>query len=143
MLDQYFDDWEIRGGFKEEFISLWPGWLGPEQYHKLDEVTESEWQRFNDLLTLIAERYDVLVADLELRELKNVRGASEIRQSYEAAMNKDASQFLRFVIPELGCVLAEEWDYTYILWHKDGSAVAELAPLVTKAGLHHFGRSAA
>jgi hypothetical protein len=143
VFDQYFEGHEVRAEFKREFISLWPGWLGPAQSHKLDEVTESEWQRFNDLLSLVVKRYRVLLVDLELSQLKDMDDADAISQPYQAAMNKDASQFIRLVIPELGCVLAEDWDYTYILWHNDGAAVAALAPLVEKAGLHHFGLKAA
>ena len=143
MLDQYFQGWEVRAEFQAEFISLWPGWLGPGQVYRLDQVTEAEWQRFNDLLALLVERHEVLLADLELGQLRSLAGADGVAQSYQAAMSKDASQFTRLVIPELDCVLTEDWDFTYILWHRDGAAVNALAPLVEKAGLYHFGRAAA
>jgi hypothetical protein len=40
--------------------------------------------------------------------------------------------------PELGCVVTEEWDYTYIIWHKNNGAVEKLAPFIKKAKLKHF-----
>ena len=51
---------------------------------------------------------------------------------------KDFSQFTHFVIPELDAVFTEEWDYTWILWHRGNGAVEALAPLVADAGLHHW-----
>ncbi len=53
-------------------------------------------------------------------------------------MNKDDSLFSRYVLPELDCVVTEEWDYTYIIWHKNNGAVEKLAPFITKAKLKHF-----
>jgi len=143
MLAQYFQGWDVTPEYRPEFISLWPGWLGPENYHLLDCVAESEWQRFNDLLALIASRYEVLAANLELGQLSAIASSNEITQTYAAAMTKDASQFTRIVIPELDCVVSEDWDFTYIVWHKDRTAIDSLAPLVERAGLHHFGREPA
>jgi hypothetical protein len=53
-------------------------------------------------------------------------------------MQKDASLFSQFVIPALDCVITEEWDYTYILWHRDTRALEALKPLLSDANLHHF-----
>ncbi|MET1079027.1 MAG: hypothetical protein ABWY06_13515 [Pseudomonas sp.] len=143
MFDQYFQGWEVRPEFQPEFISLWEGWLGPGHIHELDQVAEPQWQRFNALLKLVVERYDVLRADPERSQVTLISNPDEITQSFDASMAKDASQFVRLVIPALGCVLAEDWDFTYILWYKDQAAVDALAPLVESAGLHHFRRSAA
>ncbi|MDN3685571.1 hypothetical protein QW180_26455 [Vibrio sinaloensis] len=57
MYHHCFEGWEVKPEFAKEFISLWSGWLGEENYHKLDEVTENEWQRFNKLIELIGKDY--------------------------------------------------------------------------------------
>ena len=142
-IDQYFKDYEVRPEFQKEFISLWEGWLGTDDCHKLDEVQESDWQRFNHLVSLIAARYGVLVANLTDHSCHEPAEASELLQTYEEAMQKDSSAFMKLVIPELCCVLTEDWDFTYVLWHKDPTAVTTLAPLISQAGLHHFPQSAA
>ena len=139
MYCHYFQEWEVRPEFQKEFISLWSGWLGEANLHKLDQVTEAEWGRFNTLLALTFERYEVFIANPEEGILRKAMGASELTQAYSEAMAKDASTFTRLVIPELNCALTEDWDYTYILWHKGGSAIAALAPLIEQAQLHHFG----
>ena len=138
MIDQYFNDYEVRPEFQKEFISLWEGWLGPDNYYKLDQVTESDWQRFNDLVRLISAKYDVLIVDLANRSCRKATETSQLIQTYEDAMQKEDSTFMRLVIPELHCVLTEEWDFTYILWHKHLGTVAALSPLISQARLHHF-----
>jgi hypothetical protein len=58
--------------------------------------------------------------------------------NYQESMRKDASQFSWFVIPDLDCVISEEWDYTYILWHRNTGALEAIEPLLSQAKLHHF-----
>lgn len=139
MYCQYFQEWDVRPEFQKEFISLWNGWLGPENLHKLDEVKESEWERFNHLLGLIFALYEIFIANHEECSCKKVAHADELMKTYEEAMTEDASKFTSLVIPELGCVLTEDWDFTYIIWHKNGVAVEALAPLIEQVKLLHFG----
>ena len=56
----------------------------------------------------------------------------------EESMNKESSEFTKLVVPDLGCVISEEWDYTYIIWHKNNGAVDALAPYIKAVGLEHF-----
>lgn len=53
-------------------------------------------------------------------------------------MRKDASLFSKFIIPDLHCVITEEWDYTYIIWHKNDGAVDALMPYILNSRLYHF-----
>ena len=53
-------------------------------------------------------------------------------------MRKDSSQFSKFAIPDLQCVISEEWDYTYIIWHKNDGTVDVLKPYILNSKLHHF-----
>ncbi|MDA0130718.1 hypothetical protein OH458_21885 [Vibrio sp. MarTm2] len=138
MYHHYFEGWEVKPEFAKEFISLWPGWLGEENYHKLDEVTESEWQRFNKLIELIGKDYKIEFAACDRGKLIPVTDVSNILSSYEESMEKDSSLFSKFVIPELGCVISEDWDYTYILWYKNHDEVEEISPYIKCANLHHF-----
>lgn len=53
-------------------------------------------------------------------------------------MKKDSSLFSKYIIPELECVITEEWDYTYIIWHKNNGAVEALIPYILDSKLLHF-----
>ena len=134
----YIHDYEVRSCFTKEFISLWPGWLGKDNLHKLDEVTEAEWERFNNLLRTISESYDLFVLDSETESIVGVDNINSHLDSYAVSMSKAANQFSRFVIPKLECVVTEEWDYTYIIWHKGNEAVESLSSLIHRAGLYNF-----
>jgi hypothetical protein len=138
MFSKYFDEWEVREEYTKEFVSLWPGWLGKENYHKLDEVTEVDWAKFNNWLRLLAKDFVIEVANFESCSLATVSHIENILSSYTESRNKGSSQFTKIVLPELGCVISEEWDYTYIIWHQNNHAVESLIPYITNAGLKHF-----
>lgn len=138
MYHQYFEDWEVKSDFKKEFVSLWADWLGEKDSHKLDEVTENEWQRFNQLLVLLSQDYILQEAVCAKEELVTINNISTALSSYKESMNKDASEFSKIVIPDLDCVITEEWDYTYIVWYKDAQAIIKLAPYIKAANLCHF-----
>jgi len=138
LYDQYFIDGEVRPNFDREFISLWDGWLGPENYYKLDLVTPSEWERFNRLIELIFQRHDVFVADMKTGACQKANSVEALIQSYDSSMEKESSAFTRMILPELRCVLTEDWDFTYILWHQERTAVEALSPLIEMAELFHF-----
>lgn len=138
MLNKYFKDSQVKPEFDKEFISLFNGWLGQEKMHRLDEVSEEEWSKFNSLLQAIYEKYKLYIVDLNESKYKIVKNINEISDSYSVSMNKKSSQFTQLIIPELECVLTEEWDYTYILWHKNSGARELIVPLVSKVGLFNF-----
>ncbi|CAH6938478.1 conserved hypothetical protein [Vibrio chagasii] len=138
MYCHYFEDWVVKPDFKKEFISLWSGWLGKEDCHKLDEVTENEWQRFNQLIELISEDYKIELVSCDKERLIPITDVRSVLSSYEEAMEKDSSLFSKFVVPELGCVISEEWDYTYILWYKSDDVVEKLSPYIKLSNLCHF-----
>ncbi|PHR94687.1 MAG: hypothetical protein COA78_31845 [Blastopirellula sp.] len=138
MFQTYCKDWEVLPEFEMEFISIFKGWLGLENLHKLDEVTEQEWGKFNILLELVSEQHELHVVDYETESCSLISDVNLILESYSMSMEKDASRFTTLIIPELDCVLSEDWDYTYILWHKNKTAVKALEPLIHKAGLFHF-----
>jgi hypothetical protein len=138
MFSDYFEDWEVKPGYSKEFVSLWKGWLGKDNYQKLDEVTESEWARFNELLRMLASDFSLEVANCEKQSLTKITDLGVVLSSYEESMNKESSEFTKLVIPSLGCVISEEWDYTYIIWHKNNSTVGALAPYIGAANLESF-----
>jgi hypothetical protein len=138
MFSDYFEEWEIKPEYSKEFVSLWSGWLGAENYHKLDEVTEGEWSRFNTLLRNIANDFELEVANFENQSLTKIVDVESVLSTYEKSMSKNSSEFINIVVPSLGCVISEEWDYTYIIWHKNNGAVDALAPYIEAARLEHF-----
>lgn len=138
MYSKYFEDCEIRPEYKKEFVSLWSGWLGKESLHKLDEVTQEDWKRFNDWIQLLVNEYKLLVVDRNSESTSEVKNVDAIISTYEESMDKGSSQFSHFIIPELECVITEDWDYTYIIWYKDSSVIKTLSTLINKAGLEHF-----
>ena len=138
MISSYFEEWEVKPEFEKEFISIFNGWLGKENLYKLDEVDEKEWSKFNDLVHEIYNNYKINIVDLNKNKFKTAKNTNEITENHKVSMNKDASQFSKFIIPELECILTEEWDYTYILWHKNNGAKEAIIPLATKVGLFNF-----
>jgi hypothetical protein len=137
LFDEYFEDWEVRPDFSREYISLWPGWLG-DRHHLLDEVTEEEWSRFNSLASAISKDFRVGIARCSSETVDFPEVIDPLLSGYKESTRKDASQFSKFVIPDLRCVITEEWDYTYILWHKSDGAVDALKPYILASKLHHF-----
>ncbi|MBD3904955.1 hypothetical protein NAL32_09800 [Chryseobacterium sp. Ch-15] len=136
--NEYFDDFEVKDRFKKEFISLWTGWLGKENSHQLDEVTESDWSRFNSLIKLIFKNYRMQIVDLRERKLNDINKIEETFSNYKDSMNKTTDKFSIYVIPELECIISEDWDYTYIIWYTNKTVIEKLEPFIEKSGLHHF-----
>lgn len=138
MFSTYFEGWEVKPEYKKEFVSLWSGWLGKENIHKIDDVAEAEWTRFNDWIRSLAQHFTIYLVDCESQSITEVADIESVISEYDVSMNKDSSLFTKLVLPELGCVISEDWDYTYIIWHKNSGAVEALSPHITKAGLKHF-----
>ena len=138
MFSDYFEEWEVKPEYSKEFVSLWSGWLGAENYHKLDEVTEDEWSRFNNMLRNIANDFELEVANFEDESLIQIVDIESVLSTYEKSMSKKSSGFINVVVPSLGCVISEVWDYTYIIWHKNNGAVEALDSYIKAACLEHF-----
>ncbi len=138
MFNEYFEEWEVKPEYSKVFISLWKGWLGKENSHKLDEVTEDEWARFNELLRILAKDFSLKAVNCEEQSLTKVTDIESVLSTYEQSMNKESSEFTKLILPDLACVISEEWDYTYIIWHKNNGAVEALAPYIKAVGLEHF-----
>ena len=136
--DVFFEHGEVRPDFSKEYISLWPDWLGEERLHLLDEVGEDEWSRFNRMLLLASEAFRMGVVNHTSGIVEFPGRIEPLLSDYRASMIKDSSQFSQFVIPDLDCVITEEWDYTYILWHRNTGALEAMMPLLSESKLHHF-----
>lgn len=135
---QFFEHGEVRSGFTKEYISLWSGWLGKERLHLLDEVSEGEWSRFNRMLLAAFETFRMGVVNRAAETIEFPAKLDPLLDDYQASMHKDGSQFSQFVIPDLDCVLTEERDYTYILWHRNKEALEAITPLLAETNLKHF-----
>ena len=135
---RYFSDFHVKPGFSKEYVSLWSGWLGTENMHKLDEVTEAQWECFNRLIVSISNRYELWVPDHHREALTRVADIAGELVGYSESMDKSADQFSQFLIPQLGSVITEEWDYTFIVWYQDAEEIETLKALVENVGLHHF-----
>lgn len=138
VFNQYFEGHDVRSSFEKEIITLWPSWLGPNNLHLLDEVTEKDWSRFNNFISKISKRYELGIVDCVREKVDFSANIDETLCDYSKSMNKNSSQFSKYIIPELKCVISEEWDYTYILWHKGAGALEALSPYIEQAQLKHF-----
>ncbi len=136
--DAFFENGEVRADFRKEYISLWTGWLGEGRLHLLDEVSDEEWLRFNRMLLAAFGAFRMGVVNRKAETIEFPTQLEPLLSDHAESMQKDASQFSQFVIPALDCVLTEEWDYTYILWHRDARALEAFKPLLSDAKLHHF-----
>ena len=138
MFEKYYSQGEIRSEFCKEYISLWSGWLGKEKLHLLDLVTKKEWEQFNSLILAISNNFDVGTAD---RNSQTISVPPDIRSTFKShvdSLNSSADSFAQYVIPQLECVITEDWDYTYILWHQDNGALQALQPFIAGCQLKHF-----
>lgn len=138
MFDQYFDDWEVKPNFTREYVSLWSSWLGEENLHLLDQVTDKEWSRFNHFISDVSQKFQLGVADCNAGAVTFPAEIDSFLSSHNATKNKDSSQFSKFIIPELECAITEEWDYTFIIWHKNNGAVDALKSSILSSKLRHF-----
>ncbi len=138
MYEKYFDGWDVRNEFHREFVSIFNGWLGASNLHKLDDVKESDWDKFNDLIQCIFKKYNLQVINCEEKSCIPVKSVNSILQTHADSQEKDSSQFIRLLIPELDCLITEDWDYTFIIWYKNIGAVEALAPLIKSVGLYSF-----
>jgi len=138
MFDRYFEDWDVKSCFKKEFVSLWTAWLGNDRLSELDSVTEDEWKRFHDFILAISKVFSIQLANCDERKLVAIDDIDSVLADYKDSMEKDASQFSKFVIPELECVITEEWDYTYIIWYRDKSVLAQIDPFIQGSNLFRF-----
>ena len=138
MYSKYLEDGKIKPEYTKIFISIFDGWLGESNLHKLDEVTINEWSRFNNLIRKIAEAYEIQKVDFETESFISVNDVEVLLSSYEESMNKDSSEFLRIFIPGLDCIISEDWDYTYILWCSNPESLQKLNPLIEEANLYSF-----
>lgn len=136
--DVFFEHGEVRPDFTKEYISLWSGWLGKERLHLLDEVSEEEWLRFNLMLLAAFGAFRMGVVDHSAKTVEFIERLEPFLSDHQESMRKDASQFSQFVIPALDCVITEEWDYTYILWHRNIGSLEAIKPLLSDARLQHF-----
>ncbi|MBD8083124.1 hypothetical protein [Chryseobacterium caseinilyticum] len=138
MFNKYFDDEVVKSEYKKQFISLWPEWLCKENYHLLDEVTEADWSKFNFLINTIFKHYRMQLVDLKERKLNEISNIDETLPNYEDSMTKTSNEFSIYVIPELECLLSEDWDYTFIIWYTDKNVIEKLKPFIEKSGLYSF-----
>jgi len=138
MFEKYYIDGEVRSEFRKEFISLWQGWLGKDRYHLLDLVTKQEWERFHSLISTISNSIEVGVANRDSLTIEFPKDLTKTFKSYAQSQESSADSFAQYVVPELECLITEEWDYTYILWHQGNGAVEALAPFIERCHLKHF-----
>lgn len=134
----YFDDWEVKPQFDRAYVSLWPGWLGPAGADELDQVTQSDWGKFNKWLKLVANDHEMHAVNCKLKSTSMVADIEKVPCSYQASMNKTSNDFDKFILPGLSCVITEDWDYTYIIWHKNDGAIEKLMPSIASAELFKF-----
>ncbi|RXF00249.1 hypothetical protein D9981_09655 [Pseudoalteromonas phenolica O-BC30] len=138
VISEYFDDLDVKKEFSQEFISLWSGWLGRDECYKLDEVSEAEWERFNQLVRLLHSEYEMYAVNLENETINKLEDLDKYLPTYAEDMDRGQMNFTTIIIPSLNAVLAETWDYTYVLYHKNNGAVESLKPLIKKSNLYSF-----
>lgn len=142
MIDEYFKQpysyGEVRPEFQKEYISLFKGWVKEKHAHKMDEVTESEWSKFNSFLHVLFDHYKLYSFNPAEEACQVIENVGVIIDAYDVSMNKESSEFIQLIIPELNAVYTEGWDYTWILWHQNNGAVDAFSSMVSSVGLYQF-----
>ncbi|MEO9875964.1 MAG: hypothetical protein ABJM26_07715 [Anderseniella sp.] len=136
--ETYFHDTAIKPSFTKEFISIFDGWLGKDNLHQIDDVTEKDWSRFNELLRLLSKNYDLYRVDLGAQCLQKITDIQTVLNTHQESELKQSAEFTTIAIPELNAIYAEDWDCTWILWHMNNGAVETLSPLIDQSGLFHW-----
>ena len=136
MIEKYFDDYQVKVKYKKRFISLFNGWLGEENLKKLDLVTKTDWQKFNILLELLDQEFNLYKVNLAKNECKKILHISSVFGVFNE--DKSSDEFIQIIIPKLDIVLTEEWDYTYIIWYKEKDSLSIMQKYVQEAGLYSF-----
>ena len=137
-LSDYFDDWEVKEEFSQQYISLWDGWLGKNEYYKLNEVSKSEWERFNNLIKQLHANFELYAVNLKRQEVTKLIDLDNYLPTLEEDLNREQLEFTTIIVPALKAVLAETWDYTYIIYHTGSEAVKALAPFINANELFCF-----
>ncbi|MGR6873994.1 hypothetical protein ACU6U9_17170 [Pseudomonas sp. HK3] len=137
MYSNYFEGGEVKPEYTKTFISIFDGWLGEGDLHKLDKVTVCEWERFSNFIRRISQAHEVQVVDFETESFIQVTNI-ELLSSHDESKNKTSAEFTRIFIPALDCIITEDWDYTYILWCKNLNSIDILKPLIDEVGLFSF-----
>lgn len=133
---EYFDTWKVRPEYAKEFICIFNGWLGKDNLHKLDEVGAVEWNKYNALILKLSENYQIQLANIDTQEIVEINELNGVLTPYEEYIETES--FKHYIFPELDCILAQDWDFTWILWHKNNGALEAIAPIIKKVGLYNF-----
>ncbi|WP_341665117.1 hypothetical protein [Vibrio sp.] len=97
-----------------------------------------DFERFNTWIRLISKNFTILEVSLKTETLSEMSDVESILSDFESSQDKTSAEFIRIVIPELECIISEEWDFTYIIWHKNNGAVDKLQSSIKNAGLKSF-----
>ena len=112
-----------------------------DEIEKLDQVTIKSWKKFNRLVVILNSAFDLFTTDDRVRKLVPISNIHLHLSGYRDDQKKSSSDFSIFVIPELGVILEEHWDYTWLLQYRDQSSLERMASHIKAAGLYHFASS--
>lgn len=143
-------DWDDDGhpiGYERlAFVSVFDGWLKPEEAGKLEEVVAEEWQQFWRFSDLLADRFTLWALSKDAGSMRLFDSEREGRSRW---YSDEGGNWLGHLAPfgpvilyvaELDCVIEEHFDYTSLVWHRDEETILALQPVVEEAGLYVFSR---
>ena len=143
-------DWDDDGhpvGYERlVFVSVFDGWLKPEEVSRLEEIEPEEWQRFWHFSDLLAGRFTLWALDKEAGSMRPFDFGRDGRSGwYSDEGGSWGGHFSPYdpailYVAELDCVIEEHFDYTSLVWHRDEEAISALRTAVEEAGLYVFGR---
>lgn len=129
------------GKFTYLAISVFEGWLGKENYHLLENVSDAvdserkaRFKLFHQSLFQEAEIYRFY--------FKGVSGKNILYKSFLTAESfyeycgSECSNNIALVIPKYECIYVGGFDYTNIIYYKSTEKIAELIRLVQLSGLY-------
>ena len=123
----------IRETFDRKHISIFNAPLGEKNLYKLDEVTENDFNKFNNLLNLLFTKYELF--SIENNNCQLIQDITTLTVTFDEHGKKSSNDFIKIMIPELNIFLTEEWDYVYTLLCEDATKIQFLLNFIKESKL--------
>jgi len=128
-------------GFTYLAVSVFKQWLGKDDYHLLENVSDEEdrkrTSKFNPLIEKLIENTKVYTYRFKGKNADRVAfkefKSREFLKHYCSSTN---DEYFKIVIPEYECIYLESDDYTNIIYYRDIDKLNEFLGVISTSGLY-------
>lgn len=136
----YSADHKVEG-FTYLAVSVFDQWLGKDNYHLLENVSDKEDRKRNSKLKLFSEKliettrvytYRFKGRNADRVAFKEFRSRELLKDYFNGKNDK----YFKVAIPEYECIYLEGDDYTNIIYYRNIDKLNELLDLISICGLY-------